>query len=33
MTYNKPDNLKYTDMAMWVDCNAYKEDCDINTLY
>lgn len=20
-------------MAMWVDCNAYKEDCDINTLY
>lgn len=31
--YNKPHNLKYTDMAIWVDENAYKDDCDEPKMY
>lgn len=26
--YIKPNDLKYTDMAIWIDNNAYTEDCD-----
>ena len=31
--YNKPHDLKYTDMAIWIDENAYKEDCDEPKMY
>lgn len=31
--YTKPHNLKYTDMAIWIDQNAYKEDCDDQQMY
>lgn len=31
--YIKPHNLKYTDMAIWIDENAYKEDCDEPKMY
>lgn len=33
MTYNKPSNLSYTDMAIWIDTNAYSESCDDYLLY
>lgn len=33
MTYNKPYNISYTDMCIWVDQNVYTDDCDVNTLY
>lgn len=26
--FKKPDNMKYTDMCIWIDNNAYREDCD-----
>lgn len=26
--YAKPKNLRYVDMCIWIDKNAYKEDCD-----
>lgn len=26
--FKKPDNMKYTDMCIWIDNNAYKDDCD-----
>ena len=31
--YEKPHNLKYTDMAIWIDENAYSEDCDEPKMY
>lgn len=31
--YNKPHNLKYTDMAIWIDNNAYSDDCDEPKMY
>lgn len=31
--FEKPENLKYTDMAIWIDNNAYSESCDENKLY
>lgn len=33
VTYKKPSGLTYTDMAIWIDQNAYKEDCDDNLLF
>lgn len=34
MTYtNKPKHVRYVDMAIWIDNNAYKEDCDNTKLY
>lgn len=31
--YKKPANLKYTDMAIYVDANAYLPDHDVNKIY
>lgn len=33
MTYIRPSNVTYTEMAIWVDENAYKESCDDTKLY
>lgn len=33
MTYKKPETITYTQMAMWIDENSSKEDCDHNLLY
>lgn len=34
MTYtNKPKHVRYVDMAIWIDNNAYKENCDHTKLY
>lgn len=33
MTYNKPSGITYTQMAIWIDENAYLEDCDDMILY
>ena len=33
MTYNKPKDVTYTQMAIWIDDNAYLEDCDQEKLY
>ena len=33
MTYEKPGNITYTQMAMWVDNNYHKVDCDTSILY
>ena len=33
MTYIKPPALKYTDIAIWIDENAYLNDCDESKLY
>lgn len=32
MIYKKPD-MKYTEMAMWIDSHVYTDDCDPNTLF
>ena len=32
MIYKKP-NVRYTDMAIWVDEHAYKDDCDENLMF
>ena len=31
--YTKPKNLRYVDMCIWIDKNAYGEDCDDIKLY
>ena len=31
--YRKPSNVTYTQMCIWIDENAYKEDCDEYTLF
>ena len=33
MTYIKPQDVTYTDMAIWIDHNVYKSDCDQSLLY
>ena len=33
MIFPKPYNMTFTDMCIWVDQNAYKENVDVNTLY
>lgn len=33
MTYKKPLGVRYTDMAIWIDENAYKDSCDDELLY
>lgn len=33
MLYKKPNNLKYTTMAMYIDDNIYKPDHDEETIY
>lgn len=33
MTYNKPSNVTYTDMCIWIDTNMYEENCDDTKLY
>ena len=33
MMFKKPKGITYTQMAMWIDENFYKEDCDINKAY
>lgn len=33
MTYNKPSGVTYTEMAMWIDENAYSSTCDDSKLY
>lgn len=33
MTYNKPSGITYTEMAIWIDDNAYEASCDDATLY
>ena len=32
-TYKKPKDKSYTDLAIWIDNNAYSENCDDETLY
>ena len=31
--FEKPKDLKYTDMSIWIDANAYLPNCDDNKLY
>ena len=31
--YRKPKDITYTDMAIWIDNNAYKDDCDDEQLF
>ncbi len=33
MLYYKPKNLTYSQLCIWIDNNAYKEDCDEYTLF
>lgn len=33
MTYNKPSGITYTEMAIWIDANAYEASCDDAMLY
>ena len=33
MTYTKPHNLKYTDLAIYVDNNIYADNCDYETCF
>lgn len=33
MLYTKPKNLTYTDMCIWIDENAYTENCDKEKLF
>lgn len=33
MIYTKPTNVSYTDMAIWIDANAYEKNCDDAKLY
>lgn len=33
MLYEKPKGVTYTQMAIWVDDNAYKQDCDETTMF
>lgn len=33
MLYNKPDDLKYTDLAIYIDNNIYKDDFDGEIIY
>ena len=31
--FKKPSNMRWVDLAIWIDENFYKEDCDYNTAY
>lgn len=33
MIFKKPADVRYTDMAIWIDHNAYQKDCDDSILY
>lgn len=33
MMYTKPKNVRFVDMCIWIDNNAYKEDCDEEKLF
>lgn len=33
MTYKKPNNVTYTQMCMWIDENAYKDNCDQQKMF
>lgn len=33
MFYKKPDGITYTEMAIWIDNNAYNPECDQIKLY
>jgi len=33
MIYKKPMGVRYTDMAIWIDKNAYSEECKDDTLF
>lgn len=33
MIFVKPEGLRYVDMCIWIDENAYKEECDDNKLF
>ena len=33
MLYIKPKDITYTDMCIWIDNNAYKEDCDREKMF
>lgn len=33
ITYTKDPKVTYTQMAMWVDANAYTDDCDLEKMY
>lgn len=33
MTFKKPKNISYTEMAIWVDKNAYLPNCDDSKLF
>jgi len=33
MTYTKPDDKTFTEMAIWIDENVYKDDCPDDMLY
>jgi hypothetical protein len=33
LTYRKDPKITYTQMAMWIDNNAYTENCDIEKMY
>ena len=31
--FKKPKDMRWVDLAMWIDDNFYKQDCDYNTAY
>ena len=31
--FKKPSNMRWVDLAIWIDDNFYKEDCDYNIVY
>lgn len=31
--FKKPSNMRWVDLAIWIDENFYKENCDYNTAY
>ena len=33
MTFQKPDNINYTEMCIYIDNNIYEENCDLNLIY
>ena len=33
MTYNKPNRVSYTDMAIWIDTHMHDEEVDQEMLY
>ena len=33
MTFKKPKDVRYTDMAIYIDTHVYSEDCDDNLVY